>query len=253
MLPQVYNRLQDPQIQPERGSLNNLALQNQCSSEDFGNDDDDDEDPTAAYSQVEDVRIAQQFIEALKNADINNGDLSPDAVNNLFNPPEYPLELDNKVDADLIKCLRLFLHGHNSAKHYNQTIHDLKMCHPEDDLLSFDQLKCTIWQLTGITPIINDMCPNSCLVYTGPLHERNSCHCCGQDHLDPVTGKAWLELFTIPLGFSIQALKRHVTTAEQMDYFWRRSQENLQELRETGAIELIDDIVCGTDILLAID
>ncbi|KAG6842749.1 hypothetical protein H0H87_010292, partial [Tephrocybe sp. NHM501043] len=81
----------------ERGSLDDLALQNQRSSEDFGNDDDDDEDPTAAYSQVEDVRIAQQFIEALKNADINNGNLSPDAVDNLFNPPEYPLELDNKA------------------------------------------------------------------------------------------------------------------------------------------------------------
>ncbi|KAG6844238.1 hypothetical protein H0H87_008551, partial [Tephrocybe sp. NHM501043] len=74
-------------------------------SEDFGNDDDDDKDPTAAYSQVEDVQIVQQFIEALKNADINNGNLSPDAVNNLFNPPEYPLELDNEVNADLIECL----------------------------------------------------------------------------------------------------------------------------------------------------
>ncbi|KAG6822505.1 hypothetical protein H0H87_003146, partial [Tephrocybe sp. NHM501043] len=50
----------------------------------------------AAYSQVEDVWIVQQFIEALKNADINNGNLSPDAVNNLFNPLEYPLELDNE-------------------------------------------------------------------------------------------------------------------------------------------------------------
>ncbi|KAG6838545.1 hypothetical protein H0H87_002786, partial [Tephrocybe sp. NHM501043] len=65
-------------------------------SEDFGNDDDDNEDPAAAYSQVEDVWIVQQFIEALKNADINNGDLFPDAVNNLFNPPKYPLELDNE-------------------------------------------------------------------------------------------------------------------------------------------------------------
>ncbi|KAG6851508.1 hypothetical protein H0H87_000818, partial [Tephrocybe sp. NHM501043] len=186
----VYNRLQDPQIQPKRGSLDDLALQNQRSSEDFGNDDDDNKDPAAAYSQVEDVWIVQQFIKALKNADINNGDLFPDAVNNLFNPPKYPLELDNEVDVDLIECLQLFFHGHNSAKHYNQTIHDLKMHHPEDDLLSFDQLKHTIWQLTGITPIINDMFPNSCLAYTGPLREWNSCHCCGQDCLDPVTGKA---------------------------------------------------------------
>ncbi|KAG6852239.1 hypothetical protein C0991_001710 [Blastosporella zonata] len=246
------SRTGDDNIPAEPGSLHDLALKDTRNPHQDHTEEDDD-DPASAYSRVDDVRIAQEFIEALRNADINNGDLSPEAVDNLLHPPEYPLELDDEADADLIQCLRLFLHGHNSANHYNETINDLKIRHPEDDLLSFDQLKRTIRQLTGITPIVNDMCRNSCLAYTGPLRERESCHRCGEPRHDPVTGKPQLELLTIPIGFSIQALKRHVTTAEQMEYFWRRSQELLEELRQNGEIELINDIVCGTDILLAID
>ncbi|KAG6852755.1 hypothetical protein C0991_009310 [Blastosporella zonata] len=108
------------------------------------NKDNGNNDPSAGYSRIDNVRIAQQFIEALKNADINNADLSEEAMHNLFNPPEFPLELDSEVDVDLIHCLCLFLHGHNSAKHYNETISDLRARHPEDDLLSFEQLKRTI-------------------------------------------------------------------------------------------------------------
>ncbi|KAG6864055.1 hypothetical protein C0991_000548 [Blastosporella zonata] len=244
-----------PDVEPEPGSLDALAReeQNRVPAGNENPEDEDEDDPAVSYSRIDDVRIAQQFIEALQNADINNGDLSPEAVDTLFNPPEFPLELDKEVDADLIQCLRLFLHGHNSAKHYNQTIADLKARHPEDDLLSFDQLKRTIRQLTGITPIINDLCLNSCLAYTGPLANKEICHRCGQPRLDPITGKPRVQLFTIPLGFSIQALKRHVTTAKQMDYFWKRSQELLKELRNNGEIELVDDIVCGTDVLLAVD
>ncbi|KAG6835383.1 hypothetical protein H0H93_001990 [Arthromyces matolae] len=231
---------------PDPGSLDDLAQQEDLNEE-------DQEDPSQAYSHIEDVRMAQEFIAALQHADINNGDLSSESVDRLMNPPEYPLELDEEVDADLIECLRIFLHGHNSAKHYNRTIKDLKMRHPEDELLSFNQLKRTIRELTGIVPIIHDMCPNSCLAYTGPLSNRQTCHRCGESRIDPTTGEPRLQLYTIPLGFSIQAMKRHVRTAQQMEYFWTRSQELMKELRENQEIELIDDIVCGTDVLFAVD
>ncbi|KAG6914498.1 hypothetical protein DXG01_016921 [Tephrocybe rancida] len=251
------------ELLPDPGSLDALAaeeLQNDNSEHHNGinndtddNDDDDDDDPATGYSIVEEVQIAQQFIEALRNADINNGDLSPDAVENLLHPPEYSLDLDDKSDADLIQCLRLFLHGHDSTKHYNKTVHDLRIRHPEDNLLSYDQLKCAIRQLTGIAPIISNMCPSSCLAYTGPLHEKQTCHCCGLLRLDPTTGKSRQELLSIPPGPCIQALKQHTKTAAQMDYFWQRSQALLKELRNNGEIELIDDIVCGTDVLLAVE
>ncbi|KAG6847484.1 hypothetical protein H0H93_007840 [Arthromyces matolae] len=205
---------------PDPGSLDNLA-RNEV-------EEDKEEEPANAYSHIED-----EFIQALCDADINNGDLSAESVERLLNPPEYPLELDEEVNANLIECLGLFLNGHNSAKHYNQTICNLKRQHPEEDLLSFNQLKQTIRELTGIVPIINDIC--------------------GKFQMDPTTGKPRLQLYTIPLGFSIQALKRQVKTAEQMQYFWKQSQELLKELRENQEIELIDDIVCGTDVLCAVE
>ncbi|KAG6809463.1 hypothetical protein H0H92_016147 [Tricholoma furcatifolium] len=76
------------------------------------------------------------------------------------------------------------------------------------------------------------MCPNSCLTYTGPLRDKESCQHCGEPRFDATTGEPRRGLFTIPI---------------------RRSEQLLQELRKNGEIGIIDDIPCGTDILLAVD
>ncbi|KAG6894487.1 hypothetical protein C0992_005934, partial [Termitomyces sp. T32_za158] len=77
--------------------LNDFDEHSQAENE----DEDRNEDPATAYSNIEEVRIAQQFIEALEHADIYNGDLSVEAVEALLHPPEYPLELDTNEDIDL--------------------------------------------------------------------------------------------------------------------------------------------------------
>ena len=64
-----------------------------------------EEDLSTAYSQIEDVRIAQQFIEALKNATLYNGDLSADTIATLLDPPEESLSLDPDEDDELLMCL----------------------------------------------------------------------------------------------------------------------------------------------------
>lgn len=211
-----------------------------------------DEDPANTYSCIEDIRISQQFIQALKDATLYNGDLSDEAIATLLNPPEESLELDPESNIDLFMCLRLFLSGINSAKLYDPTIETIRTRNPDNEPLSFYQLKRRIENLTGITPIIRDMCPNSCHAYTGPFAKKTSCHRCGEPRFEPGTETPRQQFYTIPIGPAIQALKRSYKTAVEMDYFWLRATELLEEQIRNGVIELVDDIVCGTDVLEAV-
>ncbi|KAF8238969.1 hypothetical protein L208DRAFT_1239512, partial [Tricholoma matsutake] len=57
----------------------------------------------------------------------------------------------------------------------------------------------------GVMPIVDDMCKNSCIAYTGPLAKLDECPECGAPRLDPLTKKAELHLYTIPPGPQLQA------------------------------------------------
>jgi hypothetical protein len=59
-------------------------------------------------------------------------------------------------------------------------------------------MKRRIAEITGVVPIVDDMCQNSCIAFTGPLAKLNACSECGEPHLDPVTKKALQHLYTIP-------------------------------------------------------
>ncbi|KAG6896607.1 hypothetical protein C0992_007130 [Termitomyces sp. T32_za158] len=219
-------------------------------------DYDNDNDPSEYYSNIEEIRVSQQFIEVLKNAKLNNGDLSNETIAALLDPPKHSLKLEpnNNSDNDLLMCLRLFLGACNSADQYNNAIGAIQNQFGSDNsILSYDQLKRQIRQLTGISPIIRDMCIKSCLAYTRPFSDDLMCRRCGEPRYDPVTHKSRQEFYTIPIGPAIQAFKRNHQTASDMNYFWSHVTERLAEQREKGIIELIDDVTCGTDILAAVN
>lgn len=44
-------------------------------------------------------------------------------------------------------------------------------------------------------------------------------------------------------------MKRERATSEKLEYFHKKTGDNLKELRETGSIHTLDDICCGTDVL----
>ncbi|KAG6876752.1 hypothetical protein C0992_011882 [Termitomyces sp. T32_za158] len=219
------------------------------------NDYDNDNDTSEFYSNIQDIRIAQQFIDVLKNAELDNGDLSAETLAALMDPPRHSLELDpvNDSDNDLLMCLRLFLNACNSANKYNEAISAIQQRFGDNNILSYDQLKRRIAQLTGISPIVRDMCIKSCLAYTGPFSDDLQCQRCSEPRFDPITSKPRQEFYTIPIGPAIQAFKRNYQTASDMNYFWSQATKLLAEQQEKGVVELIDDITCGTDILKAIN
>jgi hypothetical protein len=127
---------------------------------------------------LEDIKTAMAFINALRGTslDDDHNKLSRDAVERLRNPPTSPSD----VNDDFRLGLDLFLaHLNSSQEAYNKTREAIHRRHPDDKIPSYDQMKCRIAEMTGVVPIVHHMCPNTCLAFTGPFVNDESCRMCG--------------------------------------------------------------------------
>ena len=184
-----------------------------------------------------------------------NGDLDVDDVYCLRHPIQT--EIDLLDDMDLLFSLRLFLSTTSASdKVYNDVRSDILNRHPEDSVLSLASVKKRIQDLTGVVPIVHDMCPNSCVAYTGPFADLDTCPIsdCQESQYNPILlqssggnlKKPQQQFSTMPLGPQLQALWRNPETAENMKHQSRRTQEIFDELEETGGVlKEYDDIYHG--------
>jgi hypothetical protein len=78
---------------------------------------------------------------------------------------------------------------------------------PEDRVPSYEQTKWCITEITRVVPIMDHMCPNSCIAFTGPFAGLEICPECGESHYNSL-GATRQELHTMPLGPQLQALFR---------------------------------------------
>ncbi|KAJ3924905.1 MAG: hypothetical protein NXY57DRAFT_1033246, partial [Lentinula lateritia] len=118
--------------------------------------------------------------------------------------------------------------------------------------LSYAQVKLQIASLTGIHPIIHDMCPETCLAYTGPFQDHESCPRCSTTRYDPITNEPRQQFYTLPLGPYLQMLYHDSKTAELLGYFGERLQSILYQVQRGEPIEEFDDICCGKDVIEAL-
>ena len=64
---------------------------------------------------------------------------------------------------------------------YNSVIAGIIRRYPDSRVLTYHRVKRLITHLTGIVPIIRDMCINSCVGYTGPFAALTCCRVVEQD------------------------------------------------------------------------
>ncbi|KAA1473017.1 hypothetical protein DENSPDRAFT_865924, partial [Dentipellis sp. KUC8613] len=122
------------------------------------------------------VKTAMAFIELLQDATLEKSGLDTDSINRLRNPPECLLDLS---DPALCYSIDLFLSVSNaSEKTYNDARNAYLRRHPEEEVLGYEQVKHQVAELSGVTPIPTDMCPNSCIAYTGPYASLETCPYC---------------------------------------------------------------------------
>ncbi|KAK1216301.1 hypothetical protein PQX77_021077 [Marasmius sp. AFHP31] len=163
--------------------------------------------PPPIESNIEEIRVTDQFIQMLQNATLDGPgcveQLPSDLVARINNPPDEPLVLDDKDEQMSIK---IFLAVSNASENtYNRVWESVRKRYPDSGMLTFHKVKQLIADLSGVTPVKRDMCINSCLGYTGPFRD--------------------LEL---------QTLWRDKKNAQNLHYRWEYTHKVLQEFDKEG-------------------
>jgi hypothetical protein len=220
----------------------------------LGNDG-EDEFPVLAKSHIEHVKLAQQFIDEISTATLDNGKLDDDVILHLRNPEEGPVDIS---DPNIRLALDLFMSCENASQQtYTSVRQSFLRRFPEIKLLSYylvnrDKLVANI---SGVVSIRDDMCINSCHAFTGPFALLEACSICSEPRYDAVqlglTGKKVprQQACTIPLGPQIQALRRSPQGAKAMCYRDTKTQAILEDLELHQDSFVYDDLFSGSDLL----
>lgn len=127
---------------------------------------------------LQDAQDAMAFIIALCKASLNDSHvhLPAEALDQLQNPPHT---LPDAMDPDLTLSLKYYF-ANLIVNAYN-LVHDATMeCHPKDDIFSHYCIKQAVAELSGVVLIVQDMCVNTCLAFTGPFAHLYICPQCGE-------------------------------------------------------------------------
>ncbi|KAF8834981.1 hypothetical protein BDN67DRAFT_913815, partial [Paxillus ammoniavirescens] len=104
--------------------------------------------------------------------------LNETGVHLLQNPPMEPLSIEG--DKVLEVAIKLFLGLPNTNRDYNTTCQTFMKFNNCSKFPSLSQIKDIIMILSGIEPAIHDMCPKSCITFTGPFMDFGHCAECSE-------------------------------------------------------------------------
>ena len=207
---------------------------------------------------LNDLKLTVDFINALQctSLDDPNTGLSSDALERLRNPLREQPSLS--VDKDTRLAIDLFL-GNPSEITYETNRAAILRCFPDCNLPTYYKTNRLVADLTGIKSIIHHMCVNSCIAYTGPFMELQSCPICSeprydQFRLEASNGKEKVprqEFHTIPVGPQLQALYRESESASHAHYLHEERSRVLTEIQERGKLLEYTDVLHGMDLIEA--
>ncbi len=186
-------------------------------------------------SEIDEVRIAAQFIDELKSATLEESNMELDDISRLREAsPELPFDLD---DPDFLFALRPFFATTNASEEtYKSFLFAYKECHPSLQQYSFYQMKKYVEHLSGVVPLAHDMCIDTCAAFTGPFKDLEECYYCTKPRYE--NGRPRRQFYTIPVGPIIQALYASPASAKNMQHRTEATQRIL---------EYMDYSVCGSD------
>jgi len=125
---------------------------------------------------LESIKISLDFIQELKAALLDNGHLAPEVLSWLKNSPSNTIDLTASEQFSL----ELFFWTHNSPQHvYTSVKKVIEQQYSQSELLSLEKVKQLTVEITGVSPITDDMCINSCIAFTSPYKALSEWPVCG--------------------------------------------------------------------------
>ncbi|KAF9463105.1 hypothetical protein BDZ94DRAFT_1164520, partial [Collybia nuda] len=154
---------------------------------------------------IDDLQITAGFIEALRTAILENSNMRREDIQCLCDASSELPEGIN--DRHFLKALRCFLATTSASEEtFNSFRAASQECYPDDPFLSFSQIRRQVEMITGVSPIMHDMCVDTCVGFTGPFSLLDKCPKCSKPRYRPGTKIGNQQFLTIPIGPVIQAL-----------------------------------------------
>jgi hypothetical protein len=210
--------------------------------------------PDDLVPHLDALRTSVEFIRGISHASLDTDPLPSDVLERLQFPITEPLVID--------KYLRLSLDAFLVSINGSQATYDgfcdaIRRFAPDAQPLSYDRMKRTVTDLTGVVSIMTDMCYNSCVAFSGPFSDLSACPECSSPRYESVTrgnrviSVSRKQALTIPVGPQIQAQYRSREGAWNMGHRHRVMDALLARLREGGSIEVYEDVYCSSILLEA--
>jgi hypothetical protein len=164
------------------------------------------------------------------------------------------------VNEDTWLAIDLYLGTPSEAMY--ETVHVAILRHwPSTDLPSYYRAKCLVADLSGVESIVHDMCVNSCVAFTRPFLELESCPMCSEPRYDQFRIQMsdrkdrapCQEFHTIPIGPQIQVLYHAPETATHAHYLHEERSRVLSEIQSNGCLSEYSDVLHGTDLINAFE
>jgi hypothetical protein len=211
-----------------------------------------DWNPDDIAPHLDAMHTSVEFIKGIRDTSLDNDSLPIDTRERLHFPISEPL----LVSKELCLCLDLYLATTNGSQAtYKDVCTSITRFSPDIDLLSYEQFKCKLTELTGVVPIMTDMCTNSCVAFTGPFAGLQACPTCSTARYEVVTrGKKLVSVpfkqaLTIPVGPQIQAQYRSPEAAWNMGHQARIMGPLIERMLAGGSIDVYDDVYCSSTLL----
>ncbi|KAG1893061.1 uncharacterized protein F5891DRAFT_963520 [Suillus fuscotomentosus] len=138
-----------------------------------------DLDQLAYLAVLPDMQTSMDFILALRSASLDDpiAKLDEDAKKNLREPLR---ELPNVVDPIVRHGITMYYAlEHSSRNAYERICASMQRTYPDAEAMpSFRRTERIIAEYTGIKSITHDMCPDTCIAFTGPFTDLDQCPIC---------------------------------------------------------------------------
>ena len=157
---------------------------------------------------LETLCVLLEFIKGLEGASLDNDPILDNVRDRLWSPSTmFP-----HINDDLQMFICIFMEMINGSQStYDSVCQFIKQQYPDAQTLTYDQMKRTLADLTGVVPVMTNMCSETCVAFTGPYSDLCSCPECLAPHYETIYWGNKLvtvphrQALTIPIGSQIQA------------------------------------------------